>query len=347
MATIPKDAASIRAEIERLKKQGKTESTSKQVGKLVNALKVLEPGKYGAEQVASAKRGLVVSTKPETQQALGIASGKTSTTTSTGATTSVQPSGQPAIDLNKIYETATKSTEITDLQAKIKEKETALATATATINDNPFYSEATRTGRIAKLESRAANEINLLKEELAQKQADAQVKVNIALKQYDIDNQAYQQNLQKLNLLISSGAILSASTSDVSQIALATGLSTSQIKAIQDSTRTKQQNLQVATDNSGNVTIYDVGTGKIVNTIKGIGSARVGEDDDKNQEKAFDSAISDGIKQLQSGENWGTVWERIHARFPDVPGVLIDQGLGTEWREAGAFERLEQKKRGF
>ena len=77
---------------------------------------------------------------------------------------------------------------------------------------------------------KANDEINTLQYQISEKKADAQVKINIATQQYNIDSQEYQQNLTKLNMLITSGALMNASGSDISQIAVATGMSTEMVK---------------------------------------------------------------------------------------------------------------------
>ena len=234
-------------------------------------MKVLNPSQYGAESSAAARNALLTSTTPSTQQNLGISS-----SASKGDSGSLMPGGSgssSAIDLNSIYENALSDSNTTALESELNAKKMAKDAASADINDNPFYTEATRVGKIAKLDEKANNEINTLQDQLTNAKADAQVKVNIATQQYNIDSQEYQNNLSKLNTLISSGAIAGASSSDISSIALATGMSTSMISSIITKVKEGNRSLQTTTDNAGNVTIFDANTGQIVNTIKGIGKA--------------------------------------------------------------------------
>ena len=350
MSSIPNTVEGIKAKISELKKQGKTESTSKEVGKLVNALKVLTPDKYGADQVEYAKTSLQSNTTPATKEMLGLTSTASKSDAGSG---SLMPGGSgssSAIDLNSIYENALADSNTTTLEEELNAKKMAKDAASADINDNPFYTEATRVGKIAKLDEKANNEINTLQDQITQAKADAQVKVNIATQQYNIDSQEYQNNLSKLNTLISSGAIAGASSSDISSIALATGMSTSMINSIITKVKEGNRSLQTTTDNAGNVTIFDANTGQIVSTIKGIGSANT-TTPSSTQEKAFDSAISDGIAQLQKGEDWGTVWDRIWAKFKGTGSdedliLAIDTGLGTSWRESNAYQKYRSKQVG-
>lgn len=274
MSSIPKSASEIKAKIDALKASGKTESTSKELGKLINALKVLNPTQYGAESSAAAKNALLTSTTPDTQQRLGISSSP-----SKDGGGGLMPGGSgssSAIDLNSIYENALTGANTTALESELNAKKMAKDAASADINDNPFYTEATRVGKIAKLDAKANDEINTLQDQITQAKADAQVKVNIATQQYNINSQEYQNNLSKLNTLISSGAIAGASSADISAIALSTGMSTSMVNGIITKVKEGNRSLQTTTDNAGNVTIFDANTGQIINTLKGIGKVDTG-----------------------------------------------------------------------
>jgi len=345
------NATQLQAKIDELKAQGKTESTSKSLGKYVDALKVLQPQKYGAETVAFAQKKLSTSTEPLSQAGAEGGSGL--------AGGSGLGAGQPAgIDLNKIYENELNSPELQSLQSELDIKKQARDAAEGDINDNPYYTEATRVGKISKLNQRANNEITTLQSQIDQKKADAQVKVNIANQQYNIEDKQYQNNIQKLNLLISSGAIVGASSKDIADIALATGMSTDMVKSIVNTTKQGQVQTSVssATDDNGNVTVSVINskTGEVIaqNSLGAIGNKQDGSGEtlDK-QEKAFDSAVSDGIAQLQKGEDWGTVWNRIYTKFKGIGSdedlvLAIDSGLGTSWREGGAFEKYKTKQAG-
>lgn len=61
---------------------------------------------------------------------------------------------------------------------------------------------------------------------------------------------------------------------------------------------------------------------------------------------AFWNSINKGVNELQQGEDWGNVWQRIKMQFPSVSDGKIDQALGTSWREGGAYEAYKSKKGG-
>ena len=265
--------------IKKAENAGYSRSESKELGKAEDLRKVLKPEKYGLETVSSAKLKLSTSTTPETQQKLGISSVKSSASPLGFGDGSGSSSG---VDLNKIYESALNDPALKDLEKQLTEKQSARDAAEADINDNPYYTEATRVGKIAKLDEKAGDELKTLQSQIDSKKADAQVKVNIATQQYNIDSNEYQKNLSKLNLLISSGAIVGASSSDVAQIALATGMSTDMVKSIIDTTKQGQIQTSVTTntDDNGNVTvsIINTKTGEVVaqNSLGAIGNKQTG-----------------------------------------------------------------------
>lgn len=257
-------ATELRDYISRAEKEGYSLSTSKDLGKAQDLLKTLEPDKYGAETVASAKTKLLNSTTPETQQRLGITS-SASPLSSGGGT----PSGSK-VNLNEIYNTAINDPALKALEDELNQKKQAKDAENAKINDNPWYAEATRVGKIAKLDEKAGNEINTLQQQIDSKKADAQVRVNIAAQQYNIDNQEYKNNLDKLNLLLGSGALTNASGSEIAQIAVATGLTTAQVNALKENAAKADVEPYVvnSTDDYGNVTvsIIDLNSGGIIAT---------------------------------------------------------------------------------
>ncbi len=167
-------ADQLRAKIDQEKAAGKTESTSKSLGKYVDALKVLTPDKYGAETVQFAKNKLASSTQPlNANGANGV--------------------GNP-----------------NDIQSQIDAKKDALVTAQAGINDNPFYSEATRVGKSARLNSVAQQEIGNLQDSLNQQQKQQQLDQQAATpKTQVIQGTDEQGNTTAVVINTQTGAIVS------------------------------------------------------------------------------------------------------------------------------------------
>ena len=127
--------------------QGKELSTSKELGKIEQAIKVLQPDKYDAAQVASAQQNLKLINEP----VVSGPGGATMPGTSSGASSGVSA-----------------------LEKQLLDKQTALDVATKNLNDNPWYSEATRVGKLAKLNNIAQLEIGNIQNALSQKKQDVQ-----------------------------------------------------------------------------------------------------------------------------------------------------------------------------
>lgn len=265
-------------------------------------------------------------------------------------------------DFQKIYDTTilegTKDyqTQFDTLTTKMQQREQARNEAVAKIADNPYLSEATMTGRIAKLNAiynadtqTLIKQQGIIQDKITTAKADAQVKLNIATQQYNIQNQQYQQNLQLYSNLLTSGGFINASSQDIADAAVTMGVPVSMIQSIINKQKKDQEvkpSLQTVDDGTNQYVVAIDQDGNVINkSIIGSSKPKVaaGTSQNDKQEKAFDSAIAEGIKQLKSGEDWGTVWNRIKSKFPDVPDILIDSGLGTFWREYGAYQTYQAK----
>lgn len=192
---------------------------------------------------------------------------------------------QPTIDLQSIYNNQLNSPEMKARQDKVTQTQTILSQrekekieAVGAINDNPFLSEATRVGRVAKLESlyndRTANlrkDIEMAAGDLAKGTADAEMQLNLQIKQFDINSQAARTSFDQVTSLIASGAYDGASGEDIASATRATGLSSSMIQSAIDAR--KQKNLQTSVvqyDDGTNqgFAVINQNTGEIINQQK-------------------------------------------------------------------------------
>ncbi len=189
----------------------------------------------------------------------------------------------PTIDVNAIYQQAYNEAGIAALesslsakQKEIDDRRRAFSEAEANVNENPLYAEATRVGRIRRLEEQAQRDINNyiseaqgIQNNIAMKKADVETKLNIALKQYDITRQSVADSVNQFNSLLQLGALNNASGADIAQIARSTGLTTSMIEGAISKAKQSDIKPQViqSTDAAGNVTvsIIDGQTGNLIN----------------------------------------------------------------------------------
>jgi hypothetical protein len=246
--------------------------------------------------------------------------------------------GQPTLDLQSTYDKLYKTPEIQtanqaiiDKQAEIEKVKKAAADEVAKINDNPYLSEATRVGKIDKLQNKANADINNLSGEMGNLQnnlntlrSNAETQLNLNLKQYDINHQAMQDSLSRLNALVSMGALSSASSSDIAQLSAQTGVSTAMLQGVIQKAKTADiaPYITTATDNNGNLTIVavDKNTGTIINTqsVGGVGKSKTGGDttvsSSKNILQEFNSTASSAKGQTINGTYWG-IFPQLVAQY--------------------------------
>jgi len=202
---------------------------------------------------------------------------------------------------DKLYQDLGIDTLKSDVQAKqdeITARRARLAEAEATINENPWYAEATRTGKLRRLEEQAQADIENISREQALLQAKVdeanqqlETKTNLSTQQYNIDRQAAADAVAELNTLISSKADLS--NINVGDFAARTGMSADTISALVAASQAEEIDPDViqSTDDNGNVTvtIIDKNTGAIVGQQK-LGA--IGNKQSSGSSKATESEVS-------------------------------------------------------
>lgn len=174
---------------------------------------------------------------------------------------------QATLDLPSLYKNLYDTSGISDKQAKLSEDEKAYAAAQSTINDNPFLGEATRLGRLKKLQMDYDNSTANLRNDIATTKADIEMKLNLQTKQFDINSQAAQQALNQFNNLLQSGALEGASGQDIANITRSTGLSSSMIQSAIKANKAKNmktQTIQFDDGSSQGFAIINSDTGEII-----------------------------------------------------------------------------------
>jgi hypothetical protein len=199
-----------------------------------------------------------------------------------GGQTTYAPT-EPTINLSAVYDQAYNTTDIKNAQADYDKAQSdmnarlaAKNTAESIINDNPYYSEATRVGKVNQLNQQYNNDITVMQNAATQAQnkitslkADAAIQVNLKLQQYNIDDAIYKNKLSEFNSLLSAGGLVNASGSDIASYAVALGIPTSSIQSIIDKQKSDAVKAQVitSTDDSGNMwaVTLNADTGAVIN----------------------------------------------------------------------------------
>ena len=236
------------------------------------------------------------------------------------------------LDLTNLYNQSYKDAGIADLEAELAEKERQYTETRGKNSDNPFLSEGTRVGREAKLaklfDERTAN----IRNEIAMKKADVETKLNLSLKQFDINSQAAQQSLQQFNTLLSLGALTNASGEDIAQLTMTTGIPSSMIQSAIKASQQKDRQTQVitSTNDAGVVTatVIDTQTGEIVSKqdLGAIGNAQTGggsaTSNKKNLEQQFIADAESSSGKDAGGQHVG-VFPQLVAKY--APYMSLDE----------------------
>lgn len=136
-----------------------------------------------------------------------------------------------AFNLINQYDQLKQESGIDKLTASISEKEKMLAEAESQINDNPWNSESTRVGRIAKLRETAGNEINNLKNDLSTAMNNINTKLNLQSQQYEINTSQSADALKSVESYLSLGLLDNANEMDITALAQKTGVSPALIRS--------------------------------------------------------------------------------------------------------------------
>lgn len=192
---------------------------------------------------------------------------------------------QPKINLTEQYNSLIDEsgisgleTNVNAIESKINEMTAQAADAKSKVNENPWISEASRIGRIAKIDEKLQNAIAPLQKDVAnltnqinQKKTDVSNKLNLGIQQYNIDVAANQQNLTNFNSLLSTGALANATAQDIATLASQTGLAPSFIQSAIDAAKKAANPLSVGTytDEGGNLVAYTMDSqGNLINSNK-------------------------------------------------------------------------------
>lgn len=231
------------------------------------------------------------------------------------------------LDLPKLYESLYANAGIKDLEAQASAKEKAFNDAQLKINDNPFLSEANRVGRVQKLQMDYNNNVASLKNDIATKKADVEMKLNLETKQFDINSQSAKQALDTFNSLLQMGALENASGEDIANITRSTGLSSQAIQSAVNAQR--QKNIETS------VISYDDGTNQgfaVVNTKTGDIISRQTVAASKPTKTASTNTANQKIMDTQTNQTnaaadakRGATLKQLVGNYGVAGGLSVDQ----------------------
>ena len=188
--------------------------------------------------------------------------------------------------------------------------------------------------------SLASSAIGMDTEELKQFAQEKGVDFNLlqnAMNEVSLSQDKEKLALSKVNLEIARSLPSGSSWADPTTGLTFYGISEEEPEMIDIERVIGGQEFLVRYDLSGDQPkeLFTISKGEI---YKATGGITVGLSD------KFWSETAKGVTELQSGEDWGTVWNRLKTRFPEISAATIDTALGEQWRKEGAFEEYKLKR---
>jgi len=199
---------------------------------------------------------------PGPQQQASRPTGETGTTGTTGITQQETPK------LMETYKKGMESPKLKGWEDELEMMDKEYIENKGKTNDNPFLSEATRVGRIAKIEQLYGERTADVRGRIATAKADVETELNIMTQQWNIDSQASQQALSQLDMMLSKGMLDNASGEDIANVTRGTGVSSNMIySAIEANKKKNVQTSTISFDDGTNqgFAVINSQTGEIIN----------------------------------------------------------------------------------
>jgi len=273
--------------------------------------------------------------------------GSSSTSSTSGAMTGFEA---PApINLSETYQGLYDSSGISDLEAQYSTQEKSYIEAKGKINDNPFLSEATRVGRIAKIESLFAERTANIKGDIATQKADVETQMNLKLQQLDINSQQTQLAWQQLGSLLDMGALDNANGEDIANWTRQTGISSTMIKsAIAERNKPEpvQTSMVQSTNDAGEMTVSVINsqTGEVISQqslgaigkatkVTGGGSTTTST---KNAQQQFTSD-AESTQGVSTDAGWVGIFPQLVAKYAafmslnDIYKLYLNSATGQKY----------------
>jgi hypothetical protein len=248
-----------------------------------------------------------------------------------GSGAGVNMMAQPTINLPELYKSLYQGSGISSKEQELATTAQQLAAAKAKINDNPFLSEATRVGRIAKLDSLYNDSVGNLQSEIAMRKADIETQLNLQTKQFDIQSQQAQQSISQFNSLLASGALDNASGTDIANITASTGISSDMIKSAINNRRLSNLTTTTQTFDDGTnegFIIYTLDqSGNIVNEVKKV----TGQSAKQTTQYSTDPFVSSFISQFVNNDTTKTSTKPGGAAAAGVAAANAGLSISNLW----------------
>ena len=146
----------------------------------------------------------------------------------------------PAVpDLSALQQRLFKESGVTEQEDRLTQAEEDFLEARNAISDNPFLSAGVESQKLRKLRQKFEKETEPLRSRIATKKADTEMKLQLQLKQFDLNSDFAQQSMQQFGTLLASGALNNATGNDIANFTRSTGIPSSMIISAINTARRK------------------------------------------------------------------------------------------------------------
>jgi len=155
-----------------------------------------------------------------------------------------------------------------------------------------------------RLQQKFEQEVQPIRNEIAMKQADVEMQLNLQTKQFDINSQQAQQALSQFNTLVGLGALDNANGDDIAAIVRTTGLSSSMIQGAINARNKKDIETKIIEYDDGTnqgFAVVNSQTGEIISKQVVVGSKpKAATKATEREEKAsiINAAKEDAVKGM-------------------------------------------------
>jgi ribosome biogenesis protein Nip4 len=258
---------------------------------------------------------------------------------------------EPQINLPELYAQLNETSGVRELEDELSQKTEDYITAKGDVNDNPFLSEASRSGRVAKLDQLFQERTANLRNDIQTRKADVETQLNLQMQQFDINSQAVDRAWQQFNSLLDMGALDNANGGTIAEITRATGISSDMIRGAIQARNTPQVSPQVikSEDDNGVVTVsvIDANTGNLISqtslgavgTVTKQAKGSVEKEEEKDPVRAAASEIQEYIltKEIQQRLSPEDFVRSLKLTYPEA-----SEYIETEWSAVQIREQTGQ-----
>lgn len=228
--------------------------------------------------------------------------------TGTGVGTgSLVGTGQTTFNLPDLYKNLYEEAGINTQEDLLVTREGQYLDAKSKISDNPFLSASQIDQRLQRLERAYDKETAPIRSKIAMQKADIEIKLNLQMKQFDIQSQQAKDALNLAQSLLEIGALDKASGEDIAELTRKTGIPSSMFLSAIEARKKKDVETKIieseADDGTVTVSVINTQTGEVISqtSLGKIGNKQTGGTVTERREADLEQTRQNLIGDIQRG----------------------------------------------